>query len=81
MFCSDVKAPAALPEVEQREGGAYANQLNLAEDGKAQRGQAKVFKPDLGNPAVRIIGGPRETSPWWVRLHQTAGAPELHPDQ
>ena len=46
--------------------GAYANQrLNLAEEGKAYDGYAKVSNRTREIWPSGIIGGLRETRPWW----------------
>jgi hypothetical protein len=46
--------------------GAYANQrLNLADDGKAHGGYANVSNRTWEIRPSGIIGGPRETWPWW----------------
>jgi len=48
------------------EAGAYANQrFNSAEVGKAHGGQAKVSNRTWEIRPSGIIGGPRETWPWW----------------
>ena len=48
------------------ENGAYANQrLNLGEDGKTYGRQAKVSNRTREIRPSGIIGGPRETWPWW----------------
>jgi hypothetical protein len=48
------------------EDGAYANQrLNLADDGKAHRRQAKASNRTREIRLSGIIGGPPETWPWW----------------
>jgi hypothetical protein len=77
------------------EDGAYANQcLNLADDGKAHRRQAKVSNRTLGNPAVRDYRG-ASGNVAMVEMRSrlayrksesgnpppTAGAPELYPNQ
>jgi hypothetical protein len=44
----------------------YANQrLSLGEEGKAYGGKAKTSNRTGEIPPSGIIGGPRETSPWW----------------
>ena len=46
--------------------GAYANQrLNLAEEGKAHNGHAEVSNRTREIWPSGIIGGLRETRPWW----------------
>jgi len=46
--------------------GAYANQrLNLAEEGKAHNRHAKVSNRTREIWPSGIIGGLRETRPWW----------------
>jgi len=76
------------------EDGAYANQrLNLADDGKAHRRQAKVSNRTTGNPAVRDYRG-ASGNVAMVEMRSrlayrksesgnpppTAGAPELYPN-
>ena len=44
----------------------YANQrLSLGEEGKAYGGKAKTSNRTGEIPPSGLIGGPRETSPWW----------------
>jgi hypothetical protein len=56
----------ALGRGQTTEVGAYANQrLNLAQAGKAYGRNAMVPNRTWENRPSGIIGGPRETQPWW----------------
>ena len=77
------------------DGGAYAHQrLNHGTKGKAHGRNAKASNRTCEKRLSGIIGGPRETQPWWncdpasqterartVTLHLQAGAPELYPNR
>ena len=65
---ADISLPleTALGRGQTTEVGAYANQrLNLAKLGRTWEENATIPNRTWENRLSGIIGGPRETQPWW----------------